>query len=83
MCKGALDYDRPPPLPHPNDHISGYCCQYCRPALVPLHGAFMGNPALNGVILGALLLGVIYVIRQTLRLSPEQRWLVGVQKTAN
>ena len=47
---------------------------------VPLHGAFMGNPALNGVILGALLLGVIYVIRQTLRLSPEQRWLVGVQQ---
>ena len=47
---------------------------------VPLHGAFMGNPALNGVILGALLLGIIYVIRQTLRLSPEQRWLVGVQK---
>ena len=46
----------------------------------PLHGAFMGNPALNGVILGALFLGVIYVIRQTLRLSPEQRWLVGVQK---
>ena len=47
---------------------------------VPLHGAFMGNPALNGVILGALLLGIVYVIRQTLRLSPEQRWLVGVQK---
>ena len=46
----------------------------------PLHNAFMGNPALNGVILGALLLGIIYVIRQTLRLSPEQRWLVGVQK---
>ena len=49
---------------------------------VPLHGAFMGNPALNGVILGALL-GIIYVIRQTLRLSPEQRWLVGVQKNGN
>ncbi len=46
----------------------------------PLHGAFMGNPALNGVILGALLLGIIYIVRQTLRLSPEQRWLVGVQK---
>ena len=46
----------------------------------PLHNAFMGNPALNGVILGALLLGIIYVIRQTLRLSPEQQWLVGVQK---
>ena len=46
----------------------------------PLHDAFMGNPALNSVILGALLLGIVYVIRQTLRLSPEQRWLVGVQK---
>ena len=57
--------------------------EYCRPALGAVAGAFMGNPALNGVILGALLLGIIYVIRQTLRLSPEQRWLVGVQKNGN
>ena len=48
--------------------------------LEPLHDAFMGNPALNSVILGALLLGIIYVVRQTLRLSPEHHWLVGVQK---
>lgn len=46
----------------------------------PLYDAFMGNAALNGVILGALLLGILYVIRQTLRLSPERRWLTGVQK---
>jgi len=48
----------------------------------PLYNAFMGNAALNSVILGALILGIGYVIRQTLRLLPEQRWLVGVQKTS-
>ena len=32
---------------------------------------FMGNPALNGVILGAFGIGVLYVIRQTLRLMPR------------
>jgi biopolymer transport protein ExbB/TolQ len=48
----------------------------------PLYEAFKGNAALNSVILGALLLGILYVIRQTLRLVPEQRWLVGVQKNS-
>lgn len=45
----------------------------------PLSNAFMGNPVLNGVILGTLLLGVAYIIRQILRLSPERRWLDGIQ----
>ena len=32
----------------------------------PLQAAFMGNPALNGVILGAFGIGIIYIIRQDL-----------------
>ena len=47
----------------------------------PLFRAFMGNRALNGVILGALLLGIIYSFRQILRLDPERRWLMNVQKS--
>ena len=47
----------------------------------PLWRAFMGNPVLNGVIVGALGLGIIYAFRQILRLVPERRWLTGIQKT--
>ena len=47
----------------------------------PLWRAFMGNPALNGVIVGALLLGIAYAFRQILRLVPERRWLTAIQKT--
>ena len=47
----------------------------------PLWRAFMGNPALNGVIVGALGLGISYTFRQILRLVPERRWLTGIQKT--
>jgi hypothetical protein len=47
----------------------------------PLMTAFMGNPVLNGVILGAFAVGVIYVIRQTLRLVPERDWLLTVKNT--
>jgi len=47
----------------------------------PLLRAFMGNPALNGVILGVLLIGIIYTFRQILRLVPERRWLTTIQKT--
>ena len=47
----------------------------------PLLRAFMGNPALNGVILGVLMIGIIYTFRQNLRLLPESRWLTTIQKT--
>jgi len=47
----------------------------------PLWRAFMGNPVLNGVIVGALGLGIAYTFRQILRLVPERRWLTGIQKT--
>jgi hypothetical protein len=41
----------------------------------PLTGAFMANPALNGVILGVLLIGVIFIAQQVFRLMPEVRWI--------
>ena len=40
-----------------------------------LYRYFMGNPAVNGVILGILVLGIIYIFRQVLQLNPEVAWL--------
>lgn len=41
----------------------------------PLQDAFMANPAINGLILGVLLVGIIYTFRQVLSLNPEVRWI--------
>src|SRR5437763_4205979 len=41
----------------------------------PLLPAFMGNPAVNGVILGILVAGIIYIFRQVLLLDPEVDWI--------
>src|SRR5207248_3719550 len=41
----------------------------------PLLAAFMGNPAVNGVILGILVAGIIYIFRQVLLLDPESDWI--------
>ncbi|MEZ5826589.1 MAG: hypothetical protein R3C97_18225 [Geminicoccaceae bacterium] len=41
--------------------------------------AFMHNPALNGLILGVLLLGILYAIRRILQLKPEVRWIEAFQ----
>jgi hypothetical protein len=41
----------------------------------PLSTAFMGNPGINGVILGILLCGVVYIFRQVLMLNPESAWI--------
>jgi hypothetical protein len=41
----------------------------------PLLAAFMGNPAVNGVILGILLAGIAYIFRQVLLLGPASRWI--------
>ena len=41
----------------------------------PLVEAFMSNPALNGVILGVLLIGVLFILRQVIRLVPEVNWI--------
>jgi hypothetical protein len=42
---------------------------------VPLRTAFMGNPAVNGVILGILVAGVVYIFRQVLLLGPASAWI--------
>src|SRR5262249_323973 len=41
----------------------------------PLITAFLGNPAVNGVILVILLAGIIYIFRQVLLLDPEIDWI--------
>ena len=41
----------------------------------PLLAAFMGNPGVNGLILGILVAGVIYVFRQVLLLGPASAWI--------
>lgn len=37
--------------------------------------AFMGNPGLNGLIVGVLVVGALYAFRQILILWPEIRWV--------
>ncbi|GAA0581343.1 flagellar motor protein MotA [Caenispirillum bisanense] len=41
----------------------------------PLFDAFMANPALNGLILGVLLVGIGLNIRQVVMLGPEAAWI--------
>src|SRR5260221_4828786 len=41
----------------------------------PLLAAFMGNPGVNGVILGILLAGIIYIFRQVSALRPASNWI--------
>ncbi len=41
----------------------------------PLQRAFSANMALNGLILGVLVLGIVYVFRQVLLLRPEVAWI--------
>jgi hypothetical protein len=47
-------------------------CGLIAPAL---YSAFMGNPALNGIIMGAMLVGIIYIFRQVATLAPETAWI--------
>ncbi len=39
--------------------------------------AFQANSALNGLIIGVMLLGIIYIFRQVQMLSPEVEWIEG------
>ncbi|MFQ5938939.1 MAG: flagellar motor protein MotA [Alphaproteobacteria bacterium] len=41
----------------------------------PLKDAFLANSVFNGMILGVLLLGIVYVFRQVLLLYPEVGWV--------
>jgi hypothetical protein len=36
---------------------------------------FIGNPAVNGVILGILLAGIVYIFRQVILLEPASAWI--------
>jgi uncharacterized SAM-binding protein YcdF (DUF218 family) len=45
----------------------------------PLERAFLAAPALNGLILGVLFLGILYSFRQVMGLSPEVAWLEAYQ----
>ncbi|HLI20684.1 MAG TPA: flagellar motor protein MotA, partial [Stellaceae bacterium] len=44
---------------------------------------FMGNPAVNGVIVGILVAGVFYIFRQVLQLNPEVAWIERFRRTPN
>ncbi len=42
------------------------------PALIQY---FLGNPAVNGIIVGILLAGIVYIFHQVMRLNPEVTWI--------
>ena len=42
----------------------------------PLEAAFRANPAINGLILAVLVIGVLYTFAQALGIGPAARWLV-------
>jgi hypothetical protein len=45
-----------------------------------LAGAFLANPLLNAVLIAVWLIGIAYIVLQTLRLSPEIKWMREVQR---
>jgi hypothetical protein len=53
----------------------GIVAAACGVLLPQLREAFLANPLFNGLILGVLLLGVIYIFRQVLLLRPEVEWI--------
>lgn len=46
-----------------------------------LERVFLHNVALNGMILGAALIGVFYIFRQVLQLRPELAWIDNFKKS--
>ena len=44
-----------------------------------LREAFLANTLLNGMILGVLLLGIVYIFRQVISLNPEIGWLTRLK----
>ena len=53
-------------------------------ALYPqLKDAFVANGVLNGLILGVLLLGIIYIFRQVISLRPEVAWLERLREESS
>jgi hypothetical protein len=59
--------------------VAGACA-----ALYPqLKDAFVANGVLNGLILGVLLLGIIYIFRQVISLRPEVAWLERLREESS
>jgi hypothetical protein len=53
-------------------------------ALAPrLSDAFFANVILNGIILGVLLLGIVYIFRQVLMLRPEIAWIENFKQESS
>ncbi len=48
----------------------------------PLKLAFLANPAINGLIIGVLLVGTVYVFRQVFILNPEIKWIKSYKKNS-
>ena len=46
----------------------------------PLVDAFLANPALNGMILAALMIGILFALRQVVRLRPEVAWIESFRR---
>lgn len=44
-----------------------------------LYDAFLANPALNGLIVGVMFLGIIYIFRQVFMLTREVRWIENIR----
>ena len=45
--------------------------------LAPMITAFTANSGLNGLIVGVLFIGIVYIFRQVFVLMKEARWLDG------
>jgi hypothetical protein len=55
-------------------------CTVIAPAL---YSAFMGNPALNGIIMAAMLVGIVYIFREVMLLKPEVSWIESYRRNQN
>lgn len=55
----------------------------CGALFQPLREAFEANPALNGLILFVLVLGIVYIFRQVITLKPEVDWLDHLRKESS
>lgn len=55
----------------------------CAALALQLTDAFVANPILNGLILGTLLLGILYIFRQVLMLRAEISWIEKFQQESS
>ena len=46
-----------------------------------VYTSFLANPALNGVIIGVLFIGILLAFRQVIRIFPEVRWVNGFRNS--